>query len=45
MEAYSFVTKGLIQPLFISGLFYLVFNGLLTILFGRLEKKLSYFRS
>lgn len=41
----SFIKKGLIWPLFYTGLFYLVFNGLLTVLFARLEKKLSYFRS
>lgn len=40
----SFIKKGLIWPLFYTGAFYLVFNGLLTILFARLEKKLSYFR-
>ena len=37
--------KGLIWPLFYTGLFYLVFSGLLTLLFGYIEKKLSYFRS
>ena len=37
--------KGLIWPLFYTGLFYLVFSGLLTLLCGALEKKLSYFRS
>ena len=41
----SFIKKGLICPLFYTGVFYLVFNGLLTILFGYLEKKLDYFRS
>ena len=35
----------LIWPLFYAGVFYLLFVGLLTILLGRLEKKLSYFRS
>ena len=40
----SFIKKGLIWPLFYTGVFYLVFNGLLTVLFGKLEKKLSYFR-
>lgn len=34
----------IIWPLFYAGLFYLVFVGLLTILFGRLEKKLDYFK-
>ena len=40
----SFIKKGMLWPLFYTGVFYLVFNGLLTILFGRLEKKLNYFR-
>ena len=35
---------GLIWPLFFTGVYYLLFNGLLTLLFGWLEKKLSYFR-
>lgn len=34
-----------LMPLVYAGLFYLLFNGLLTILFGKIEKKLSYFRS
>lgn len=37
-------SDGLIWPLFYTGAFYLIFNGLLTILFGKLEKKLDYFR-
>ncbi|MDD6263043.1 MAG: amino acid ABC transporter permease [Clostridiales bacterium] len=37
--------KNIIWPLFYTGAFYLVFNSLLTVLFNRLEKKLSYFRS
>ena len=40
----SFIKKGLIWPLFFTGVFYLVFSGCLTILFGYLEKKLDYFR-
>lgn len=40
----SFIKKGLIWPLFYTGVFYLLFNGLLTLLFGKLEKKLDYFR-
>ena len=38
-------TKALIWPLFYTGVFYLIFVGFLTIVLGRLEKKLSYFRS
>ena len=40
----SFIKKGLIWPLFYTGVFYLVFSGGLTILFAKLEKKLDYFR-
>lgn len=36
---------GLIWPLFYTAAFYLLFCGLLTLLFGYIEKKLSYFRS
>ncbi len=34
----------ILWPLFYAGLFYLIFNGLLTILLGKLEKKLDYFK-
>ena len=40
----QFIKKGLIWPLFYTGVFYLVFSGLLTVLLARLEKKLDYFR-
>ena len=44
-EGQSFIKRaGIIWPLFYTGLFYLVFSGLLTLLFGYLEKKLSFFR-
>jgi len=36
--------SGEIWPLFFTGLYYLVFSGILTVLLGKLEKKLSYFR-
>ena len=36
---------GEIWPLFFTGLYYLIFSGLLTVLLGKLEKKLSYFRT
>lgn len=42
--AKDFMLDGLIWPLFYAGAFYLVFVGLLTIIFNRVEKKLSYFR-
>ena len=38
-------TKAMIWPLFYTGVFYLAFVGLLTIGLGRVETKLSYFRS
>ena len=37
-------SDGIIWPLFYTGAFYLLFSGLLTVLFGRLEKKLDYYR-
>ena len=37
-------TYAIIWPLFFTSLFYLVFVGILTLLFGYLEKKLSYFK-
>ena len=40
----KFITKGLVWPLFYTGAFYLIFSGLLTVIFGKLEKKLNYFR-
>lgn len=42
--AKDFMLDGLIWPLFYAGAFYLVFVGLLTIIFNRVEKKLLYFR-
>ena len=35
--------SGLLWPLFFTGVYYLIFNGVLTLLFGWVEKKLSYF--
>lgn len=37
-------SDGIIWPLFYTGAFYLIFSGLLTLMFGYLEKKLDYFR-
>lgn len=44
MCAERFTKQGLIWPLFSTGLFFLLFNGALTLLFGWLEKKMDYFR-
>lgn len=37
-------SDGIIWPLFMTGAYYLVFSGLLTIAFAKIEKKLSYFK-
>ena len=37
--------SGAIWPLFFTGIYYLAANGILTLLFSRLEKKLGYFRA
>jgi len=36
--------SGIIWPLFFTGVYYLLFSGILTLLLGRLEKKLDFFR-
>jgi len=38
-------SDGLLWPLFYTAVFYLVFCGILTILFGLIEKKLNYYKS
>ena len=40
----SYIKKGLIWPLFYTAVFYLVVNGILTLLLGWAEKKLDYFK-
>lgn len=45
MAAERFAGKGIIWPLFYTGIFFLIFNGILTVLFSKIEKKLDYFRS
>ena len=42
--AQEYSAKGLIWPLFSTALFFLVFVGVLTLLFDYLEKRISYFR-
>ena len=37
-------SSGIIWPLFYTGAFYLLFSGLLTLMFRHIEKKLSYFK-
>ena len=36
--------SGAIWPMFFTAVYYLIWNGILTVLLGRLEKKLDYFR-
>lgn len=36
-------SDGIIWPLFMTGAYYLLFSGLLTLLFAKIEKKLAYF--
>ncbi len=39
-----FSARGIIWPLFYTGAFFLIFCGLLTVLFGKIEKKLDYYK-
>lgn len=45
LAAERFAGKGLIWPLFYTGVYFLIFCGVLTLLFGYIEKKLSYFKA
>ena len=36
--------SGAIWPLFFTAVYYLICNGILTLLLGKLEKRLSFFR-
>ena len=40
----SILSRGIIWPLFYIGVFFLIFVGVLTLLFGWMEKKLSYYK-
>jgi len=44
MVAERYTAKGLIWPFFYTGAFFLAFNGLLTLLFAYVEKKMDYYR-
>ena len=44
MAAERYAGKGYIWPLFYTGVFFLVFNGLLSLLFNYIEKKLDYYK-
>ena len=44
-EAEFIMATGLIWPLFFTGVFFLVFVGILTLLFDYIEKRLNYFKA
>ena len=44
-EAEILATRGMVWPMFFTGVYYLVFVGILTLLFNYSEKRLSYFRA
>ncbi len=45
-SAQSFAkSDGLMWPMFYTAAFYLIFNGLLTVIFGKIEKKLDYYHN
>ena len=44
-EAEILATRGMVWPLFFTGVYYLLFVGILTLLFGYTEKKLNYFKA
>ena len=44
ITAREYTSAGLIWPLFFSGVYFLAFVGVLTLLFGCIERKLNYFR-
>lgn len=44
MASTAFSAKGVIWPLFYTGLFFLIFSGILTLLLSRIEKKLDYYK-
>ena len=43
-NANRFASRGIIWPLFATGLYFLVFNGVLTLLLGYIEKKMNYYK-
>ncbi len=44
MAAERYTARGLIWPLFYTAVYFLAFSGILTLLFGWIEKKFSYYR-
>ena len=44
-EAEILATRGMVWPMFYTGAYYLVFVGILTLMFNYAEKRLNYFRA
>ena len=44
-SAENFTKQGLIWPLFFTGVFYLLFTGLLSLVFRQIEKKMNYYKN
>jgi len=44
LTSYNYTSKGIIGPLFYTGVFFLAFCGVLTLLFSYLERKLDYYK-
>ena len=42
--AENYAAYGIIWPMFYTAVFYLIYVGILTLLFGFFEKKLSYYK-
>jgi polar amino acid transport system permease protein len=45
MQATDFSSKGIIWPLFYTAVFFLIFCGVLTLLFNFIEKKFDYYKN
>ena len=45
MVAERYTKQGLIVPLFSTGLYFLIFNSLMTLLLGWVERRMDYFRA
>ena len=43
--AENYTARALIWPMFYTAVFYLAFVGILTLLFGYIEKKLDYYKN
>lgn len=44
MTSQRFLAKGILWPFFSTAIFFLIFNGIVTVILNRVEKKLSYYK-